>query len=63
MQRANQASGRPIRKLDDRGVIIFLDERFIERKGWISHWLKKELKAAPDKTDLLYTIISEFWKR
>jgi Rad3-related DNA helicase len=61
MQRANQASGRPIRKLNDRGVIVFLDERFIERKGWISHWVQKEIKAAPDKPNILYKVISEFW--
>ncbi|MBY9009600.1 MAG: hypothetical protein KGD74_07035 [Candidatus Lokiarchaeota archaeon] len=28
MQRANQASGRPIRKERDKGAIIFMDERF-----------------------------------
>ena len=31
MQRANQASGRPIRKETDKGEIIFMDERFKKR--------------------------------
>jgi len=27
-RKANQAAGRPIRKLSDKGAIIFLDERY-----------------------------------
>lgn len=61
MQRANQASGHPIRKLNDRGVIIFLDECFLKRTSWISHWFQEELKVAPDKSNLLYKVVSEFW--
>lgn len=40
MQRANQASGRPIRKVSDKGVIIFMDSRFKKRLGWISNWVR-----------------------
>jgi len=36
MQRANQASGRSIRKETDKGAIIFMDSRFKDKIGWIS---------------------------
>jgi DNA excision repair protein ERCC-2 len=64
MQRANQASGRPIRKLDDKGVIIFMDKRFKDKYQWISEWVRKELKTLPDnRVKLLEKIIRNFWER
>lgn len=57
MQRANQASGRPIRKETDKGVIIFMDDRFIKRINWISDWVKKEITIVSD----LKSPIKEFW--
>jgi len=61
MQRANQASGRPIRKTQDKGAIIFMDERFIKQKAWISHWVQKELKILLDKDSYLIKILRQFW--
>ncbi len=61
MQRANQASGRPIRKESDRGVIIFMDSRFKERIEWISDWVKKEIQVIPDKMSITNQLTS-FWK-
>ncbi len=61
MQRANQASGRPIRKESDKGAIIFMDSRFHDKKGWISEWVRKEIKIIPDKKNVIYTILSQFW--
>lgn len=43
MQRANQASGRSIRKETDKGAIIFMDSRFKDKIGWISEWVRKEI--------------------
>jgi DNA excision repair protein ERCC-2 len=57
MQRANQASGRPIRKESDKGVIIFMDERFKEKVNWISEWVRKEIKLTPN----LSRMINRFW--
>jgi len=57
MQRANQASGRPIRKESDKGVIIFMDDRFIKRKNWISDWVRKEIEIVSD----IKGPIKEFW--
>jgi DNA excision repair protein ERCC-2 len=62
MQRANQASGRPIRRETDRGVIIFMDERFKERIGWISDWVRKDLKILPDRSGTLKSTIMKFWR-
>jgi len=63
MQRANQASGRPIRKETDKGVIIFMDERFKTRNPfrWISDWIKKEIRFVPDKKGFLFNSLSSFW--
>ena len=58
MQRANQASGRPIRKETDKGAIIFMDERFIKRVNWISDWVRKEI-------EVVYSLekpVKEFWR-
>ncbi|MEJ2250371.1 MAG: helicase C-terminal domain-containing protein [Candidatus Lokiarchaeota archaeon] len=62
MQRANQASGRPIRKLEDKGVIIFMDERFKDKYRWISEWVRKELKVLPkNNLSILPKVLSFFW--
>ena len=61
MQRANQASGRPIRKETDKGAIIFMDERFIKRVNWISDWVKKEISVVPDRRGALVNELKQFW--
>jgi DNA excision repair protein ERCC-2 len=62
IQRANQASGRPIRKLEDKGVIIFMDSRFKQKYKWISEWIRDELKIAPDRDGALRNMLSHFWQ-
>jgi len=61
MQRANQASGRPIRKETDQGAIIFMDERFIKRVNWISDWVKKEISVVSDRRGALANELKQFW--
>ncbi|MHA1754708.1 MAG: helicase C-terminal domain-containing protein, partial [Candidatus Odinarchaeia archaeon] len=63
MRRAAQAAGRVIRRLDDRGVIVFLDQRFKQIKcvEKLPAWISKNLKAIPDKTGLLTSIIKSFF--
>ena len=63
MQRANQASGRPIRKESDKGAIIFMDTRFKKRLGWISSWVRKEIKICPDRENTLSSTLNNFWKK
>jgi len=61
MQRANQASGSPIRKTQDKGAIIFMDDRFIKKRSWISHWVQKELKVISENKMYLEKIMNQFW--
>ncbi|MFX0040986.1 MAG: helicase C-terminal domain-containing protein [Candidatus Heimdallarchaeota archaeon] len=61
IQRANQASGRPIRKISDKGAIIFMDSRFKAKNKWISDWIRKELELIPDKQNAIYQNLSNFW--
>lgn len=44
-QRANQAAGRPIRRIQDRGAIILLDDRFIQKMRWLSSWLRSAVEV------------------
>lgn len=61
VQRANQASGRPIRKLTDKGAIIFMDSRFKTKSNWISEWIRKEVKIVPDKPNVIKENLYLFW--
>ncbi|MBY9006319.1 MAG: hypothetical protein KGD63_06140 [Candidatus Lokiarchaeota archaeon] len=61
IQRANQASGRPIRKLNDKGTIIFMDSRFKHKIKWISNWMKSQLEIIPDKDNVITQILYPFW--
>ena len=61
VQRANQASGRPIRKISDKGAIIFMDSRFKAKIKWISEWIRKELEIVPDNTNAITQSLSSFW--
>ncbi|MFO8019096.1 MAG: ATP-dependent DNA helicase [Promethearchaeia archaeon] len=61
IQRANQASGRPIRKVEDKGAIIFLDSRFKQKYKWISSWVKNQIEIVPDKKNALIQQLYPFW--
>ncbi len=61
LEKSNQGSGRPIRKEDDRGTIIFLDNRFQKRRKFIASWMEKNtinLSSIELKENL-----KNFWKR
>jgi len=60
-QRANQASGRPIRKIKDKGSIIFMDSRFKQKTNWISDWIRKELEIVQDKEGAIIQNLYPFW--
>ncbi|MFX1573029.1 MAG: helicase C-terminal domain-containing protein [Promethearchaeota archaeon] len=61
IQRANQASGRPIRKINDKGAIIFMDSRFKAKMKWISKWIRKELEIIPDIPNAIFKNLNHFW--
>ncbi|MFW9820798.1 MAG: helicase C-terminal domain-containing protein [Candidatus Thorarchaeota archaeon] len=61
MERANQAAGRPIRKENDKGAIIFLDSRFKFKKKLISDWIRKEIEVVPDEFNEITKRLKGFW--
>jgi DNA excision repair protein ERCC-2 len=64
MKKASQAAGRPIRTLDDRGAIVFLDFRFATNycKIFLPAWITNGMKILPDKKDVLATEVSNFFR-
>ena len=62
IQRANQASGRPIRKIKDRGAIVFMDSRFKQKSKWIADWIRNELELVSDKPKVLFQNLKSFWE-
>ncbi len=64
MKKASQAAGRPIRTLDDRGAIVFLDFRFATNycKNFLPSWLTSGMKVLPDKKGVLATEVSNFFR-
>lgn len=63
MTRAIQAAGRPVRRLDDRGVIVLLDQRFgtpyLSR--FIPSWLKDVTEIIPDNPDITSHQVESFF--
>ena len=64
MKKASQAAGRPIRTLNDRGAIIFLDYRFSTSycKSFLPSWITNGIKILPDKKAVLSTEVSNFFR-
>ena len=55
MKKASQAAGRPIRTLDDRGAIIFLDYRFSTSycRSFLPSWITNGMKTLPNEKNVL----------
>lgn len=62
MQRANQAAGRPIRREEDKGAMIFLDFRFKRQLKWMSEWIQENVRVLPDKVNIISQDLKAFWK-
>ena len=63
MTRAIQAAGRPVRRLDDRGAIVMLDQRFASKYllRFIPSWLQEVLQVVPDNpSDVAHQVESFF---
>jgi Rad3-related DNA helicase len=63
MTRAIQAAGRPVRRLDDRGAIVLLDQRFASNYllRFIPSWLKEVLQVIPDDPSNLAHQVESFF--
>lgn len=61
--RAIQAAGRPVRRLDDRGVIVLLDQRFgtpyLSR--FIPSWLSDVIQVIPDNPEVTSHQVESFF--
>lgn len=64
MKKAVQAAGRPIRTLEDRGAIVFLDYRFAMNycRSFLPSWINCGLKVLPCRDEVLAREIREFFK-
>jgi DNA excision repair protein ERCC-2 len=64
MKKASQAAGRPIRTLDDRGAIVFLDYRFSTSycRSFLPSWITCSMKVLPDKKGFLAAEVSNFFE-
>jgi DNA excision repair protein ERCC-2 len=65
MKKASQCAGRPVRTLDDKGAIVFLDYRFASGycKNFLPSWVLRDLKVLPPTEGLLAKEIRGFFNR
>ncbi|TFH06731.1 MAG: hypothetical protein E4H14_10150 [Candidatus Thorarchaeota archaeon] len=63
MTRAIQAAGRPVRRLDDRGAIVMLDQRFGTKylSRFIPSWLQEVMQIVPDDPDVIAHQVESFF--
>lgn len=64
MKKASQAAGRPVRTLDDKGAIIFLDYRYATNycRNFLPVWVRNGLKLLPHKDNVLANELQVFFK-
>jgi DNA excision repair protein ERCC-2 len=63
MTRAIQAAGRPVRRLDDKGAIILLDQRFATPylKRFMPSWLAEVTEVLPDSPEMVNQTVERFF--
>jgi Rad3-related DNA helicase len=63
MKKASQAAGRPVRTLDDRGAIIFLDSRYATGycRSFLPSWVNDGMKMLPNQDNILATEVKTFF--
>ena len=64
MKKASQCAGRPIRTLEDKAAIVFLDYRFASGycKSFLPSWVLRDLKVLPAQDGVLAQEIQRFFK-
>lgn len=65
MKKASQAAGRPIRTLEDKGAMIFLDQRFaaVYSQSFLPLWIRENLRVLPDKEGIVAEELARFFRR
>jgi len=63
LKKAAQAAGRPIRTLEDRGAIVFLDHRFATAycRHFLPLWIKRGMKTLPDEDGAITEELKRFY--
>ncbi|MHA2262478.1 MAG: helicase C-terminal domain-containing protein [Candidatus Thorarchaeota archaeon] len=63
MTRATQAAGRPVRRLDDKGVVVLLDRRFATPylRRFIPSWLKDVIQVMPNDPGMIAQQVERFF--
>ena len=64
MKKASQSAGRPIRTLNDKGAIIFMDHRFATYycRAFLPSWMSEGLKLIPNEDNVISREIENFFK-
>jgi len=64
LKKAAQAAGRPIRTLEDRGAIVFLDHRFATPycQRYLPVWLRRGMKTLPDEDNAISSELKRFYR-
>ncbi|MBX5326651.1 MAG: helicase C-terminal domain-containing protein [Candidatus Bathyarchaeia archaeon] len=55
LKKAAQAAGRPIRTLEDRGALVFLDHRYATSycQKFLPLWIRRDMKTLPNENGLI----------
>jgi len=63
LKKAAQAAGRPIRTLEDRGAIVFLDYRFATAycQHFLPLWIRRGMKTLPDEDNAIAKELTRFY--
>jgi DNA excision repair protein ERCC-2 len=65
MKKASQAAGRPIRSLEDRAALVFLDYRFAagQCRTCLPSWIRDNLRVFPDEDGAIGRELSLFFSK
>ncbi len=65
LKKSAQAAGRPIRTLEDRGAIVFLDHRFATApcQHFLPQWIIRNIKTLPDQDNQIKQQLQNFYSK
>lgn len=63
LKKAAQAAGRPIRTLEDRGALVFLDHRYAAPycQKFLPLWIRRDIKTLPNENGLISQELRKFF--
>ncbi|MEM2102908.1 MAG: helicase C-terminal domain-containing protein, partial [Candidatus Bathyarchaeia archaeon] len=64
LKKAAQAAGRPIRTLEDRGALVFLDHRYATSycQKFLPLWIRRDMKTLPNENGLISRELRMFFR-